>query len=190
LISCPGPSVCKCTVVGIEDTDGEASGLARLSCVPSRSSTDTINSPSQLEKKDSEMVDKRSLRSSKKDTQETPAEDDKPKPTRTRSARSRKPTSGKSQETTSTSGTDDSAAPPSNQSEDVVMETESVAPEKGGDEDVEMKNSETVEEHKDDVALSPFAGKLLPFDSDCSVPASCHRCPCLLDIRLICFFSN
>jgi hypothetical protein len=42
------------------------------------------------------------------------------------------------------------------------METESVAPEKGGDEDVEMKNSETVEEHKDDVALSPFAGKLLP----------------------------
>lgn len=42
------------------------------------------------------------------------------------------------------------------------METESVAPEKGGDEDVEMKNSETVEEHKEDVSLTPFAGKLLP----------------------------
>lgn len=70
------------------------------------------------------------------------------------------------------------------------METESVAPEKGGDEDMEMKNSETVEEHKDDVALSPFAGKLLPFDSDCSVPAKCYHYACLSDIRLICSFSN
>lgn len=42
------------------------------------------------------------------------------------------------------------------------METESVAPEKGGDEDVEMKTAETVEEHKEDASLSPLAGKLLP----------------------------
>jgi len=42
------------------------------------------------------------------------------------------------------------------------METDSVAPEKGGDEDVEMKNLETAEEPKEDVSLTPFAGKLLP----------------------------
>ena len=41
------------------------------------------------------------------------------------------------------------------------METDSVAPEKGGDEDVEMKNSETVEEPKEDVSLTPFVGKRL-----------------------------
>jgi hypothetical protein len=54
------------------------------------------------------------------------------------------------------------------------METDSVAPEKGGDEDVEMKNSETVEEPKEDVSLTPFAGKRL-FDLDCFFPTSCYR---------------
>ena len=103
------------------------------------------------------MVDKRSLRSSKKETQETPAEDEKPKPTRTRSARSRKPASAKSQET-STSGTDDQA-PPSIQSEDVAMEMESVvADDKKANEDVEMKNVEALEEVKEDPTASPLAG--------------------------------
>jgi hypothetical protein len=103
------------------------------------------------------MVDKRSLRSSKKDSQDTPAEDEKPKPTRTRSGRTRK-AANKTQE--------DAPAPESIQSEDVVMETESVAaPEKTNEEDVEMKNAdeevkeETKEElPKEDPIASPIAG--------------------------------
>jgi len=109
------------------------------------------------------MVDKRSLRSSKKDTQDTPAEDEKPKPTRTRSARSRK---GKTAETSS--GTEESTASAqalAGQSEDVVMETEiEVAREKKpGEEDVEMKNAadegttEKKAETKEDVAASPLS---------------------------------
>ena len=76
------------------------------------------------------MVDKRSLRSSKKDSQDPPAEEEKPKPTRTRSARSKKQPN-KAQETR-TSGTEEESitvlpaptASPS-QSEDVVMENQS-----------------------------------------------------------------
>ena len=102
------------------------------------------------------MVDKRSLRSSKKETQETPAEQEqeqKPKPTRTRSGRSRKKNETASEEpSTSTSASGESGQVPSTtQSEDVVMATESVptASEKGND-DVEMKGVET-DEKKDDV---------------------------------------
>lgn len=101
------------------------------------------------------MVDKRSLRSSKKDSQETPAEQDKPKPTRTRSTRSKKG-SGKNQETTA-AGDEEAAAPtqtPSvTQSEDIVMETESEAAPDKPNEDVEMKNAteDVKEEKKDDV---------------------------------------
>lgn len=92
------------------------------------------------------MVDKRSLRSSKKDTQDTPAEEEKPKPTRTRSGRTRK-TTGKSKE--DTPATEDLSGAQSTQSEDVVMETESVAAlEKSNEEDVEMKNAD--DEGKDD----------------------------------------
>jgi hypothetical protein len=109
------------------------------------------------------MVDKRSLRSSKKDSQDTPADDEKPKPTRTRSGRTRKGT-GKSKE--DTPATEDLSAAQSVQSEDVVMETESVtAPEKTNEEDVEMKNAdeeskdETKEElPKEDPTASPITG--------------------------------
>jgi flagella basal body P-ring formation protein FlgA len=86
------------------------------------------------------MVDKRSLRSSKKDSQDAHAEEDKPKPTRTRSSRSRK-ASKKTEETSDE--LDTSSAPPAvNQSEDVVMETESIAAAEkvNEDDDVEMKN--------------------------------------------------
>jgi hypothetical protein len=107
------------------------------------------------------MVDKRSLRSSKKDTQDTPAEDEKPKPTRTRSGRTRKAAS-KTQE--------DPPATESIQSEDVVMETESVTVPEMTNEDVEMKNAdeevkeETKEElpkeelPKEDPTASPITG--------------------------------
>jgi len=121
------------------------------------------------------MVDKRSLRSSKKDTQETPAEQQQdqkqPKPTRTRSGRSRKVTTNKTQDTETTPAAEEgqqqdsaaaaastSAAP---QSEDIVMETESVAtaPEKGS-EDIEMKNADEhqskTEEKKEDTTPSPL----------------------------------
>jgi hypothetical protein len=124
------------------------------------------------------MVDKRSLRSSKKDTQDTPAEEEKPKPTRTKSGRStRKPASGKSQETASTSGTDDPAAPPSVQSEDVAMETESVAAEKGA-EDVEMKNVEPLEEEKEDASASPLTS---------TFAARCPCCSCFGCRTNLCF---
>ena len=108
------------------------------------------------------MVDKRSLRSSKKDSQDAPAEEEKPKPTRTRSARSRK---GKNAETSS--GTEESttsAQAPVVQSEDVVMETENEAPaeNKPAEEDVEMKNlaeDETMEK-KDATEEDPTASPL------------------------------
>jgi hypothetical protein len=107
------------------------------------------------------MVDKRSLRSSKKDGQDTPAEEEKPKPTRTRSARRK----GKNAEVSS--GTEESttsANPPLAQSEDVVMETENEVPpeNKPAEEDVEMKNAaedvkdEKKEETKEDPAASPL----------------------------------
>jgi hypothetical protein len=113
------------------------------------------------------MVDKRSLRSSKKDSQDTPAEEEKPKPTRTRSARSRR---GKNVE--ASSGTEESttsANPPLAQSEDVVMETESEVPSenKPAEEDVEMKNvaeevkEEKKDETKEDSAASPLTSTFL-----------------------------
>jgi hypothetical protein len=112
----------------------------------------------------STMVDKRSLRSSKKDGQDTPAEEEKPKPTRTRSARSRK---GKNAE--ASSGTEESttsANPPLAQSEDVVMETENEVPpeNKPAEEDVEMKNAadEKKEETKEDPTASPLTSTI-PF---------------------------
>ena len=106
------------------------------------------------------MVDKRSLRSSKKDTQDTPAEEEKPKPTRTRSIRSRK---GKNTE--ASSGTEESTHPPVAQSEDMAMETDNQGPaeNKPADGDVEMKNAaedvkeEKKEETKEDPAASPLA---------------------------------
>ena len=110
------------------------------------------------------MVDKRSLRSSKKDGQDTPAEEEKPKPTLTRSARSRK---GKNAE--ASSGTEESttsANPPLAQSEDVVMETENEVPpeNKPAEEDVEMKNAadEKKEETKEDPTASPLTSTI-PF---------------------------
>jgi hypothetical protein len=114
------------------------------------------------------MVDKRSLRSSKKDGQDAPAEEEKPKPTRTRSARSRKVknagvSSGTEESTTS-------ANPPLAQSEDVVMETENEVPpeNKPAEEDVEMKNAaedvkdEKKEETKEDPTASPLTS-IIPF---------------------------
>lgn len=107
------------------------------------------------------MVDKRSLRSSKKDSQDTPAEEEKPKPARTRSVRSRK---GKNTE--ASSGTEESTHPSVAQSEDVVMETDNQGPaeDKPADGDVEMKNAaedvkeeKKEEETKEDPAASPLA---------------------------------
>lgn len=110
-----------------------------------------------------EMVDKRSLRSSKKDTQDTPEDEEKPKPSRTRSTRGRK-SSNKNQEATQES-TPAPPAPSTTQSEDVVMETESEAAPEKTNEDVEMKNvsDEGKEEKKDDVpkpdpTASPLSG--------------------------------
>jgi len=113
------------------------------------------------------MVDKRSLRSSKKDGQDNPpGEEEKPKPTRTRSARSKKP-SNKNQDTTAASSTEEEssssapAVPLTTQSEDVVMQTEGDAAPEKPNEDVEMKNAD--EEAKDDVpkedpTASPLTG--------------------------------
>jgi hypothetical protein len=89
------------------------------------------------------MVSKRSLRSAKKDSAEEdpPAEENKPKPTRTRSTRGRK----KNQEET-----DNTPAAPPSQSEDVAMETDDPpAPDKVS-EDVEMKTADDVDEKKDE----------------------------------------
>src|SRR5579859_3422388 len=107
------------------------------------------------------MVDKKSLRSSKKDTNDPPKEDEKPKPTRTRSSRGRKPKNADEP----TSGTDETPqAPPSQQSEDVVMETESVSAPEKTNEDVEMKTDDVAEKKDDDVVpkedttASPLTG--------------------------------
>ena len=116
------------------------------------------------------MVDKRSLRSSKKDTQDTPEDEDKPKPTRTRSTRGRKP-SNKNQEANPATqeSTPGPPAPSTTQSDDVVMETESEAAPEKPNEDVEMKNvsDEGKEEKKDDVpnpdpTASPLSGIRFP----------------------------
>lgn len=109
------------------------------------------------------MVDKRSLRSSKKDTQDTPAEDDQTKPTRTRSTRSRKAPSKKNEEQPSTTT---SSTPPfssTSQSEDVVMETDTpIAPEQAPKEDIEMKNADAQggETKKEDAREDPAASTL------------------------------
>jgi hypothetical protein len=125
------------------------------------------------------MVDKRSLRSSKKEGQETPAEEEKPKPTRTRSGRSRKAPS-KSQKGTASveepTTTTTDATPAITQSEeiesseDVIMETQGEAiPEKPNEnEDVEMKNANeeakdgeeetTKEAATEDSSASPLTG--------------------------------
>jgi len=96
------------------------------------------------------MVDKRSLRSSKKDTQDAGAEEDKSKqqPTRQRSTRTRKT---KTQpETPST----ESPAPTSNPSDEIVVEVENVLPTPDhSNEDVEMKTGE--EETKDEKIEEP-----------------------------------
>jgi hypothetical protein len=113
------------------------------------------------------MVDKRSLRSSKKDA-DPPAEDDKPKPTRTRSARGKKAKASDAQQTTTTHDTVSSTAPSqSTASEDVVMQTDDT-PEQPSDkagEDVEMKDNAEDEGKdsgeaapKEDAAPSPLTG--------------------------------
>lgn len=112
------------------------------------------------------MVDKRSLRSSKKDSQDTPAaEEEKPKPTRTRSKKTKK------QETTASGTEEESTSVPAGapQSEDVVMQTDpdgAAAPEKANEEDVEMKNADEeakeAEEEvpKEDPTASPLTRML------------------------------
>jgi hypothetical protein len=118
------------------------------------------------------MVDKRSLRSSKKDSQDPPAEEEKPKPTRTRSTRSKKQPN-KTQET-ETSGIEGESitvlpgpAASTSQSEDVVMENQSETVPEKSNEDVEMKNAtEEVKEEqgkkeeapKEDQTTSPLTG--------------------------------
>ena len=113
------------------------------------------------------MVDKRSLRSSKKDSQDAPAEEEKPKPTRTRSARSKKQ-SNKTQETGVTGIEEDCItvvpvpAASTTQSEDVVMENQGETVPEKSNEDVEMKNA-TEEEKKEDIpkedpTASPLTG--------------------------------
>src|SRR5271154_4132298 len=112
------------------------------------------------------MVDKRSLRSSKKDQDDTPVEEEKPKPTRTRSARSRKASSKNAESTPSEA--EDSAPPTTTettQPEDIVMET--AEPEPAAEklnEDVEMKNGDDAskeekkegDEPKEDPTASPL----------------------------------
>jgi len=105
------------------------------------------------------MVDKRSLRSSKKDAAELPPEDEKPKPTRTRSARGKKAADQAA-----------SAAPSqSAQSDDVVMQTDPQAPTTDkASEDVEMENAgEKTKEQGDapseDPTPSPVTSTLPPF---------------------------
>jgi hypothetical protein len=107
------------------------------------------------------MAGKRNLRSSKKDgADDTPVEENKPKPTRTRSTRGRK----KNPE--EISGTEETPAAPQSQSDDVLMETDKPpAPDKTS-EDVEMKIDDVdekkdeakVEDVKEDTTASPLAG--------------------------------
>jgi len=122
------------------------------------------------------MVDKRSLRSSKKDAAEPPPEDEKPKPTRTRSARGKKAATPKTSDTQApnapTAANEDqaaSAAPSqSAQSDDVVMQTDPQAPptDKASG-DVEMENAgEKTKEQGDapteDPTASPVTSTLPP----------------------------
>jgi len=120
------------------------------------------------------MVDKRSLRSSKKDAAELPPEDEKPKPTRTRSARGKKAATAKTSdsEAPSAPAADQaaSAAPSqSAQSDDVVMQTDPQAPTTDkASEDVEMENAgEKTKEQGDapseDPTPSPVTSTLPPF---------------------------
>lgn len=108
------------------------------------------------------MVNKRSLRSSKKDGGDAPAEEEeKPKPTRSRSVRGRKTKGGQED----MSGTDETPAAPPSQSEDVVMETESVSAHEKTSEDVEMKIADEDgsaekknDETNEDTTASPLTG--------------------------------
>ena len=87
------------------------------------------------------MVDKRSLRSSKKDSQDAGAEEEKSKqPTRQRSTRSRKT------KTQPETPLNESPAPTGNPSEEIGVQVQHVVP----NDDVEMKTAE--EETKEDKA--------------------------------------
>ena len=117
------------------------------------------------------MVDKRSLRSSKKDAAEPPPEGDKPKPTRTRSARGKKAAAAKTNDTQAQNAANEdhtvSATPSqSAQSDDVVMQTDPQAPTTGkASEDVEMENAGEETNKQDnvpneDLATSPVTSTL------------------------------
>ena len=116
------------------------------------------------------MVDKRSLRSSKKDNQETPAEDEKSskQPARKASTRSRK-----TKTQPETPSTTESPAPTGNPSDEIIVESTNALPDPGrSNEDIEMKTGEedakeekvekpeTVEDPKVAVIQGmPFMGK-------------------------------